>query len=111
MEAEPSRDTVEEDSFSLKSVPHGAARRNTKNTSPFSALHRSAGDSSQASGIFNFGKMREGKRHTEIEREREAGRERERESSQTITGKRLLLPIQYKKQQIERLLCAQSWTR
>lgn len=36
-----------------------------------SGLHRSAGESSQAIGIFNFGKMREGKRARQREREKE----------------------------------------
>lgn len=68
-----------------------------------SGLHRSAGESSQAIGIFNFGKMREGKRARQ--------REREMGGRQTITGKRLLLLEQYKKRKAaDRGFSALSWT-
>lgn len=50
-----------------------------------SGLHRSAGESSQAIGIFNFGKMREGKRARQREKERWEGGRQSQESGSSYS--------------------------
>lgn len=66
---EPSRG-IEEYSCSTKRTARRKAKTPVRCRS-VSGLHRSAGESSQAIGIFNFGKMREGKRARQREREKE----------------------------------------